>query len=78
MCTPGADNVVGLQTEVEDFVGAFFEVDEAMRAASFQVDRNVIPRAMEPETSVARPGCTLGFTDSGFVTRKLASAYSVT
>lgn len=25
-CTPGADKVVGLQSEVEDFEGEFFEV----------------------------------------------------
>jgi 8-oxo-dGTP pyrophosphatase MutT (NUDIX family) len=50
VCTAGADKVVGaqgLQTEVEDYESAFFEVDEAMRVATFQVDRDVIGRAVE-------------------------------
>jgi 8-oxo-dGTP pyrophosphatase MutT (NUDIX family) len=50
VCTAGADKVVGapgLQTEVEDYESAFFEVDEAMRVATFQVDRDVIARAVE-------------------------------
>jgi hypothetical protein len=72
VCTPGADKVVGLETEVEDFVGAFFDVDEGMRVAKFQVDLDVIARAVEPETSVARP--VLHLLGYGFGTRKLASA----
>ena len=50
MCTAGADKVVGaagLQTEVEDYESAFFEADEAMEVATFQVDRDVIARAVE-------------------------------
>ena len=66
VCTAGADIVVGsvpgLQTEVEDYESAFFEVDEALRVATFQVDRDVIARAVElvratyPEASdIERP-----------------------
>ena len=50
VCTAGADKVVGvagLQTEVEDYESAFFEADEAMGVAMFQVDRDVIVRAVE-------------------------------
>jgi 8-oxo-dGTP pyrophosphatase MutT (NUDIX family) len=51
VCTTGADKVVGsvsgLQTEVEDYESAFFEVDEVLRVATFQVDRDVIARAVE-------------------------------
>jgi hypothetical protein len=50
LCTPGAGKVIELnrlQTEVEDFEGSFFEVDETMRVAAFLVDRDVIARAME-------------------------------
>jgi 8-oxo-dGTP pyrophosphatase MutT (NUDIX family) len=36
-----------LQTEVEDYESAFFEVQEAVRVATFQVDRDVIARAVE-------------------------------
>jgi hypothetical protein len=38
----GSDKVVGapgLQTEVKDYESAFFKADEAMRVATFQVDR---------------------------------------
>ena len=50
VCTAGVDKVVGaqgLQTEVEDYESAFFEVDETMRVAVFQVDWDVIGRAVE-------------------------------
>jgi 8-oxo-dGTP pyrophosphatase MutT (NUDIX family) len=49
VCMAGTDKVVGgrLQTEVEDYESAFFEVDEALRVAAFQVDRDVIARAVE-------------------------------
>ena len=66
VCMVGADQVVGsvpgLQTEVEDYESAFFEVDEALRVATFQIDRDVIARAVElvratyPEASdIERP-----------------------
>jgi 8-oxo-dGTP pyrophosphatase MutT (NUDIX family) len=47
VCTAGADKVTGLQTEVEDYESAFFEVEEALRVATFEVDRDVIARAVE-------------------------------
>ncbi|KAF8487526.1 NUDIX hydrolase domain-like protein [Russula ochroleuca] len=50
VCAAGADKVVGvpeLQTEVEEYESAFFEVDEALQVATFQVDRDVIARAVE-------------------------------
>ena len=50
VCTAGADKVVGaegLQTDVENYESAFFEVNKAMRVATFQVDRDVIGRAVE-------------------------------
>jgi len=60
VCMAGADNVVGaqgLQTEMEDYESAFFEVDEALRVAAFQVDRDVIARAVELTGDVPRT-CT--------------------
>ncbi|SRR5713226_894374 len=50
VCTPGAGVVVGVQTEVEDFESAFFEVDEA-----FQVDRDVIARGRGARTRDITP-----------------------
>ena len=64
----GADKVDATQTAVESFESAFFDVDEAMRRATFQTDRDVIARAVElvratypeareeQETSLAEPG----------------------
>jgi 8-oxo-dGTP pyrophosphatase MutT (NUDIX family) len=46
VCT-GADKVDGTQTAVESFESAFFGVDEALRRATFQTDRDVIARAVE-------------------------------
>jgi len=49
VCTEGAEEDVrtGLQTEVEDYESAFFEVQEAVRVVTFQVDRDVIARGVE-------------------------------
>ena len=49
VCTAEARRRAGsvLQTEVEDYDSAFFEVEEAVRVATFQVDRDVIARAVE-------------------------------
>ena len=52
VCTTGADRGIqvggkGLQTDVEDYESVFFEVEEALRVATFQVDRDVIARAVE-------------------------------
>lgn len=46
VCT-GADKVDGTQTAVESFESAFFGVDEALRRATFQTDREVIAKAIE-------------------------------
>ena len=46
VCT-GADKVDGTQTAVENFESAFFGVDEALRRATFQTDREVIAKAVE-------------------------------
>ncbi|KAF8496239.1 hypothetical protein F5888DRAFT_418113 [Russula emetica] len=46
VCT-GADKVDGTQTAVESFESAFFGVDEALRRATFQTDREVIAKAVE-------------------------------
>ena len=43
----GADKVDATQTAVESFESAFFGVEEAMRRATFQTDRDVIARAVE-------------------------------
>ena len=43
----GADKVDATQTAVESFESAFFSVDEALRRATFQTDRDVIARAVE-------------------------------
>ena len=43
----GADKVDATQTAVESFEGAFFGVDEALRRATIQTDRDVIARAAE-------------------------------
>ncbi|KAI0295140.1 hypothetical protein B0F90DRAFT_1638291 [Multifurca ochricompacta] len=43
----GEDKVEGTQTAVESFESSFFEVDEALRVATFQADRDVIARAVE-------------------------------
>lgn len=43
----GADKVDATQTAVESFESAFFGVDEALRRATFQTDRDVIARAVE-------------------------------
>ncbi|KAH9976048.1 NUDIX hydrolase domain-like protein [Russula compacta] len=45
--TPGEDKRDGTQTAVESFESAFFDVDEALRMATFQTDRDVIARAVE-------------------------------
>jgi len=49
VCSEGAEKGVrsGMQTEVEDYESAFFEAQEAVRVATFQVDRDVITRAFE-------------------------------
>ena len=49
VCSEGAEKGVrsGMQTEVEDYESAFFEAQEAVRVATFQVDRDVITRAVE-------------------------------
>jgi 8-oxo-dGTP pyrophosphatase MutT (NUDIX family) len=64
----GADKVDATQTAVESFESAFFGVDEALRRATFQTDRDVIARAVElvratypearqePEPSLVEPG----------------------
>ena len=64
----GADKVDATQTAVESFESAFFGVDEALRRATFQTDREVIARAVElvratypeareePEPSLVEPG----------------------
>jgi 8-oxo-dGTP pyrophosphatase MutT (NUDIX family) len=64
----GADKVDATQTAVESFESVFFGVDEAMRRATFQTDRDVIARAVElvratypeareeQETLLAEPG----------------------
>ena len=64
----GEDKVDATQTAVESFESAFFGVDEAMRRATFQTDRDVIARAVElvratypeareeQEKSLAEPG----------------------
>jgi len=46
VCT-GADKVDGTQTAVESFESAFFGVEEALRRATFQTDREVIAKAVE-------------------------------
>lgn len=46
VCT-GEDKVDGTQTAVESFESAFFGVDEALRRATFQTDREVIAKAVE-------------------------------
>jgi 8-oxo-dGTP pyrophosphatase MutT (NUDIX family) len=46
VCT-GADKVDGTQTAVESFESTFFDVDEALRRATFQTDREVIAKAVE-------------------------------
>ena len=46
VCT-GADKVDGTQTAVESFESTFFGVDEALRRATFQTDREVIAKAVE-------------------------------
>ena len=46
VCT-GAGKVDGTQTAVESFESAFFDVDEALRRATFKTDREVIARAVE-------------------------------
>ena len=46
VCT-GAGKVDGTQTAVESFESAFFGVDEALRRATFQTDREVIAKAVE-------------------------------
>ena len=43
----GTDKVDGTQTAVESFESRFFEVDEALRVATFQSDRDVIAAAAE-------------------------------
>jgi 8-oxo-dGTP pyrophosphatase MutT (NUDIX family) len=43
----GADKVDATQTAVESFESEFFGVDEALRRATFQTDRDVIARAVE-------------------------------
>ncbi|KAF8487527.1 hypothetical protein DFH94DRAFT_707023 [Russula ochroleuca] len=43
----GADKVDATQTAVESFESAFFGIDEALRRATFQTDRDVIARAVE-------------------------------
>jgi 8-oxo-dGTP pyrophosphatase MutT (NUDIX family) len=43
----GADKVDGTQTAVESFESRFFPVDEALRVATFQADRDVIAAAVE-------------------------------
>ena len=43
----GEDKVEGTQTAVESFESAFFDVDEALKVATFQADREVIARAVE-------------------------------
>jgi 8-oxo-dGTP pyrophosphatase MutT (NUDIX family) len=67
VCT-GGDKVDGTQTAVESFESAFFGVDEALRRATFQTDREVIAKAVElvratypeareeQEPSLAEPG----------------------
>jgi 8-oxo-dGTP pyrophosphatase MutT (NUDIX family) len=44
---PGTDKVDGTQTAVESFESRFFDVDEALRVATFQSDRDVIAAAVE-------------------------------
>lgn len=46
VCT-GAGKVDGTQTAVESFESAFFDVDEALRRATFKTDREVVARAVE-------------------------------
>jgi len=46
VCT-GADKVDGTQTAVESFESKFFGVEEALRRATFQTDREVIAKAVE-------------------------------
>lgn len=46
VCT-GMDKVDGTQTAVESFESAFFGVDEALRRATFQTDREVIAKAVQ-------------------------------
>ena len=46
VCT-GADKVDGTQTAVESFESAFFGVEEALRRATFQTDREVIAKAVQ-------------------------------
>ncbi|KAI0055527.1 hypothetical protein BV25DRAFT_1873080 [Artomyces pyxidatus] len=41
------DKVPGTQTDVETYESQFFDVDEALRRATFQSDRDVIARAVE-------------------------------
>ncbi|SRR6266702_571029 len=43
----GEDKVEGTQTAVENFESAFFDVEEALRVATFQADREVIAKAVE-------------------------------
>ena len=43
----GADKVDATQTAVESFESEFFGVDEALRRATFQTDRDVIARPVE-------------------------------
>jgi len=44
---PDTDKVDGTQTAVESFESRFFDVDEALRVATFQSDRDVIAAAAE-------------------------------
>ncbi|KAI0291369.1 NUDIX hydrolase domain-like protein, partial [Multifurca ochricompacta] len=43
----GAEKIEGVQTEDESYESAFFEIEEAMRMVTFQVDRDLIERAIE-------------------------------
>jgi hypothetical protein len=53
ICTPGTDKVVGLQTEVEDFEGSFFEVDGWR---GFKLI-GMLLRGSRAVESAADPGC---------------------
>jgi 8-oxo-dGTP pyrophosphatase MutT (NUDIX family) len=46
VCT-GEDKLEGTQTAVESFDSRFFPVEEALRIATFQTDRDVIARAVD-------------------------------
>jgi hypothetical protein len=46
VCT-GMDKVDGTQMAVESFESTFFGVNEALRCATFQADREVIAKAVE-------------------------------